>query len=178
MQTLSIQCCPIMYTSFFKDLEVGCSSFACAYVLCSLRSQRNEQQAVPSPAAQVLSNIECSPADAGDRAWHEQICTSSADLGDLRAEIRSVHCLSQPQHVHFKNTTGHHPRGRKEPSRHTKSSLHRTLLVVFAPRWPSRFALADLHLSLSPYIHRTTWKNISAAQMRLSKGFLARSRML
>jgi hypothetical protein len=84
-------------------------------------------------------------------------------FGTSRSEIRSVVVCGLPlilqrQYVHFKNTTGHHPRGRKEPSRHPKSSLHRTLVVVSRRARPPTSHLLIFHLSIdapSPLISVT-----------------------
>ena len=78
-----------------------------------------------------------------------------------RAEIRSGHLTitialvhHRTNNVHIKSTPGYHPGGRKEPSRHPKSSLYCALSSSFSglfftpPLWSS-FALSTITLSLT-----------------------------
>jgi hypothetical protein len=95
-------------------------------------------------------------------------------FGTSRAEIRSVVvCLPlvlQRQYVHFKNTTGHHPRSRKESPRHPKSSLHRTLAVVSRRARPPTSRLLIFHLSYCRPLARIRYPAFTERRRGISRG--------
>jgi hypothetical protein len=124
-------------------------------------------------AARVLSTL-----SVHLQMWEKELGVDFADLGDLRAEIRSVRRLS----LNYNMSTSKTPPDIIQEGEKNPRGIPKALFIVrssFSRRaGPPRFALADHHLSLPPSIHRTTWRNILAAQMRPSKGLSARSRML